>query len=74
MGNNHFQLANEWLEKKYGKEGMIDWTKLDINASCLRPLAVSVPTPTAEVAPVASTSESKAVVEEGQKEEIVIVD
>ena len=28
LGNGHFKTANEWLEKKYGADGMVDWTKL----------------------------------------------
>ncbi|KAG6832828.1 hypothetical protein H0H92_009447 [Tricholoma furcatifolium] len=27
-GNNHFKLANEWLEAKYGVEGKVDWCNL----------------------------------------------
>ncbi|KAG6862006.1 hypothetical protein C0995_008193 [Termitomyces sp. Mi166 len=30
IGNNHFKLANEWLEKRYGTEGKVDWCNLDI--------------------------------------------
>jgi len=29
-GNNHFRLANEWLEAKYGIEGKVDWCELDV--------------------------------------------
>lgn len=29
FGNNHFQAANDWLEGKYGKDGVVDWCKLD---------------------------------------------
>ncbi|WAQ88288.1 hypothetical protein PtA15_9A415 [Puccinia triticina] len=28
LGNNHFKLANEWLEKKYGKSAKINWCDL----------------------------------------------
>lgn len=28
MGNGHFKKANDWLEKKYGPDGCVDWTKL----------------------------------------------
>ncbi|KAF8199643.1 uracil-DNA glycosylase-like protein [Pholiota molesta] len=30
FGNNHFRLANEWLEKRYGAEGQVDWCSLEI--------------------------------------------
>ncbi|GAA5958584.1 hypothetical protein JCM3765_006681 [Sporobolomyces pararoseus] len=30
FGNGHFKKANEWLEKKYGPEAKIDWTKIEI--------------------------------------------
>ncbi|KNZ72176.1 Uracil-DNA glycosylase, mitochondrial [Termitomyces sp. J132] len=29
-GNNHFKLANAWLEKRYGPEGQVDWCNLDV--------------------------------------------
>lgn len=28
LGNNHFKLANEWLENKYGQSAKIDWCDL----------------------------------------------
>ncbi|RDB21559.1 Uracil-DNA glycosylase [Hypsizygus marmoreus] len=28
IGNGHFQLANDWLKKRYGKDAEIDWTVL----------------------------------------------
>ncbi|KAJ7221739.1 uracil-DNA glycosylase [Mycena pura] len=28
LGNGHFRRANEWLEKKHGKDGVIDWEML----------------------------------------------
>ncbi|KAF9484336.1 uracil-DNA glycosylase [Pholiota conissans] len=28
FGNNHFRLANEWLEKRYGEEGRVNWCSL----------------------------------------------
>ncbi|KAF8313096.1 uracil-DNA glycosylase [Clavulina sp. PMI_390] len=28
FGNQHFRKANDWLEKKYGADAKIDWTKL----------------------------------------------
>ncbi|KAG5651739.1 hypothetical protein H0H81_007592 [Sphagnurus paluster] len=31
-GNGHFKKANDWLERKYGAEGMVDWCDLDIKA------------------------------------------
>ncbi|KAF5367126.1 hypothetical protein D9758_003995 [Tetrapyrgos nigripes] len=30
LGNGHFRAANEWLEKKYGAEGKVDWCRLDV--------------------------------------------
>lgn len=30
MGNGHFKKANDWLESRYGKDGPIDWCKLDV--------------------------------------------
>ncbi|KAF9466529.1 uracil-DNA glycosylase [Collybia nuda] len=32
LGNGHFKTANEWLEAKYGKEGIVDWCALDVEA------------------------------------------
>ncbi|KAK4699620.1 uracil-DNA glycosylase, partial [Phenoliferia sp. Uapishka_3] len=29
FGCDHFKKSNEWLEKKYGEDGKIAWTKLD---------------------------------------------
>ncbi|KAG6898192.1 hypothetical protein C0992_003304 [Termitomyces sp. T32_za158] len=29
-GNNHFKLANDWLENRYGVEGKVDWCCLDV--------------------------------------------
>jgi len=29
IGNNHFKLANEWLQERYGPEGEVDWTVLN---------------------------------------------
>ncbi|KIY64572.1 uracil-DNA glycosylase [Cylindrobasidium torrendii FP15055 ss-10] len=28
FGNNHFKLANAWLEKKYGDAGTVDWCSI----------------------------------------------
>ena len=28
LGNGHFQKANEWLAKNYGKDAQINWTVL----------------------------------------------
>ncbi|KAK0468599.1 uracil-DNA glycosylase-like protein [Armillaria novae-zelandiae] len=29
LGNGHFKAANEWLERKYGSEGTVDWCTLN---------------------------------------------
>ncbi|EGN99088.1 hypothetical protein SERLA73DRAFT_181897 [Serpula lacrymans var. lacrymans S7.3] len=29
IGNGHFKTANEWLERRYGREGTVDWCDLD---------------------------------------------
>ncbi|KAL4062837.1 uracil-DNA glycosylase-like protein [Scleroderma yunnanense] len=29
LGNGHFRAANDWLEKKYGAEGKVNWCRLD---------------------------------------------
>ncbi|KAH7884670.1 uracil-DNA glycosylase-like protein [Phlebopus sp. FC_14] len=29
LGNGHFKAANDWLEKKYGPEGKVNWCQLD---------------------------------------------
>ncbi|CAG7846478.1 Uracil-DNA glycosylase {ECO:0000255/HAMAP-Rule:MF_00148} Short=UDG {ECO:0000255/HAMAP-Rule:MF_00148}; {ECO:0000255/HAMAP-Rule:MF_00148} [Serendipita indica DSM 11827] len=29
LGCNHFKLANEWLEEKYGEEAKVDWTAIN---------------------------------------------
>ncbi|KAF9237619.1 uracil-DNA glycosylase-like protein [Melanogaster broomeanus] len=29
LGNGHFKAANDWLEKKYGPEGKVNWCRLD---------------------------------------------
>ncbi|KAF9000611.1 uracil-DNA glycosylase-like protein [Cyathus striatus] len=29
LGNGHFKTANEWLERKYGSAGKVDWCTLD---------------------------------------------
>ncbi|KAI5122533.1 hypothetical protein M0805_005260 [Coniferiporia weirii] len=31
LGNGHFKKANDWLEARYGKDGLIDWCKLDVD-------------------------------------------
>jgi uracil-DNA glycosylase len=28
LGNGHFRKANDWLEQRYGKDGLIDWRKV----------------------------------------------
>ncbi|PAV16453.1 uracil-DNA glycosylase [Pyrrhoderma noxium] len=30
LGNGHFKAANDWLEARYGKDGLIDWCTLDV--------------------------------------------
>jgi len=32
LGNGHFKAANDWLEKKYGAEGKVNWCQLDTAA------------------------------------------
>ncbi|KAG8213068.1 uracil-DNA glycosylase-like protein [Butyriboletus roseoflavus] len=32
LGNGHFKAANDWLEKKYGGEGRVNWCQLDTAA------------------------------------------
>ncbi|KAG9315262.1 uracil-DNA glycosylase-like protein [Chiua virens] len=32
LGNGHFKAANDWLEKKYGAEGKVNWCQLDAAA------------------------------------------
>ncbi|KAG6330836.1 hypothetical protein ID866_8252 [Astraeus odoratus] len=29
LGNGHFKAANDWLEKKYGPDGKVNWCQLD---------------------------------------------
>ncbi|KAK0204708.1 uracil-DNA glycosylase-like protein [Desarmillaria ectypa] len=29
LGNGHFKAANEWLERKYGSDGIVDWCTLN---------------------------------------------
>ncbi|ETW82866.1 hypothetical protein HETIRDRAFT_316253 [Heterobasidion irregulare TC 32-1] len=29
LGNGHFKKANDWLEQRYGKDGCVDWCRLD---------------------------------------------
>ncbi|KAK0193695.1 uracil-DNA glycosylase-like protein [Armillaria mellea] len=29
LGNGHFKAANEWLERKYGSDGTVDWCTLN---------------------------------------------
>jgi uracil-DNA glycosylase len=33
MGNEHFKKANEWLEKKYGSGGGIDWNSINTDST-----------------------------------------
>ena len=30
FGNGHFKKANDWLQTRYGKDGLIDWCNLDV--------------------------------------------
>ncbi|KAJ4480081.1 uracil-DNA glycosylase-like protein [Lentinula aciculospora] len=29
LGNGHFKAANDWLERKYGPDGCVDWCRFD---------------------------------------------
>ncbi|ESK92334.1 uracil dna n-glycosylase [Moniliophthora roreri MCA 2997] len=33
FGNGHFRKANEWLERRYGPEGKVDWCRLECEPS-----------------------------------------